>query len=408
VSASRTRTAAAGFIFLTIFLDVLGIGIVIPVLPGIVTDFAGGDESMGARWFGPLAAVYATMQFLFAPLLGALSDKVGRRPVLLTSMTGFGLSYLMLWWAPSLVWLFVARMISGMTGATITTANAYLADISTPETRAKNFGLVGAAFGMGFVFGPALGGILGHVSPRLPFLASAGLVGINLLYGALVLPESLPPEKRRAFRLRDANPLGTVGRLRKWPMVGGLAAAFVFATLAQRGLETVWVLHASWRYGWEELQNGMTLALVGVTVAIVQGGLIRKAVPRFGERRVVLWGLVTVMIGFLAYGAASSGWMVLLIIPVASLGSMATPTLQGMLAGSVPEDEQGAVQGALTSLLSLTAIVAPLIATGLFSWFTRPGAVIVLPGAPFYLGAVFAAIALGIVWRTLNRHGEPS
>ncbi len=405
MNESRTRKAAAGFIFLTIFLDVLGIGIVIPILPGIVTDFAGGDESAGARWFGPLAAVYATMQFLFSPLLGALSDRVGRRPVLLTSMAGFGISYLLLWWAPSIGWLFLARAVSGFTGATITTANAYLADISTPQTRAQNFGLVGAAFGLGFVFGPALGGVLGHVDPRLPFLGSAALVALNFAYGLFVLPESLPPERRRPFRLADANPLGTVVRLRQWPLVAGLATAFVFSTLAQRGLETVWVLHASWRYGWEELENGLTLALVGVMVAIVQGGLIRRVVPRLGERRVILGGLVIVILGFIGYGAAPVGWVFLAIIPLASMGSMATPTMQGMLAGAVPEDEQGAVQGALTSLLALTAIVAPLISTGLFSFFTAPGARWVLPGAPFFAGALFHALALGVAWRTLKRHG---
>jgi MFS transporter, DHA1 family, tetracycline resistance protein len=405
LTESPTRTAAAGFIFLTIFLDVLGIGIIIPILPGIVTEFVGGDESAAARWYGPLAAVYATMQFLFAPAIGALSDRLGRRPVLLVSMAGFGLSYLLLWWAPTLGWLFLARVVSGITGATITTANAYLADVSTPQNRAQNFGLVGAAFGLGFVFGPALGGVLGSVDPRMPFLASAVLVGVNLLYGYFVLPESLPPEKRRAFALKDANPLGSLGRLRQWPLVAGLTTAFVFSTLAQRGLETVWVLYTSWRYGWEELQNGLTLALVGITVAIVQGGLIRKVVPKLGETRVIVGGLVIVALGFVGYGAAPTGMVLLMIIPLASFGSMATPTMQGLLAGAVPEDEQGAVQGALTSLLSLTAIVAPLISTGLFAYFTGPNAPFVVPGAPFFLGAVCQVLALGVAWRTLRRHG---
>lgn len=382
MTETRSRKAAAGFIFLTIFLDVLGIGIIIPVLPGIVTDFAGGDESAGARLYGPLTAVYATMQFLFAPMIGALSDRYGRRPVLLTSMAGFGMSYVMLWWAPSIAWLFVARVISGLTGATVTTANAYLADVSTKETRAQNFGLVGAAFGLGFVFGPAMGGVLGSFGERLPFLASAALAGLNLLYGLFVLPESLPAERRRPFRLADGNPLKTLGTLRRWPLVAGLATAFVFSTLAQRGLETVWVLHCSWRYGWEELQNGLTLALVGVMVAFVQGYLIRKVVPRFGEQKVVLWGLVVVALGFIGYGSAPVGWVVLIVIPIASFGSMATPTMQGLLTGAVPEDEQGAVQGALTSLLSLTAIVAPLISTGLFSYFTSPQAPFTSRGPP--------------------------
>jgi len=392
------------FILVTLFLDILGIGIIIPVLPQLVAEMLGGNESQAAAWYGGIAASYALAQFVFAPVLGALSDRLGRRPVLLISLFGFGVNYLLLGLAPSLGWLFVARTLSGVTGASITTCNAYIADISTADNRARNFGLVGAAFGIGFIFGPALGGLLGHLGPRVPFFVSAGIVAVNWSYGLLVLPESLPPERRRAFSLREANPLGGLARLRRYPTVAGLAVAFVCLALSQRGLETVWVLYTRYRYGWQELQNGLALALVGLMAAVVQGGLVRHIVRRIGERATVVTGLSVAVCGFVLYGLATQGWMILGVVVVTSIGGIAGPAIQGLVAGSVSPSEQGGVQGALTSLMSLTSIFAPLISTQLFSVFTGEGAPLELPGAPFFAGALFVAVALTVTIRVFRRN----
>lgn len=402
------RGARAGivFILITLFLDILGLGIVIPVLPGLVDAFVPGGASAAAPWYAALAAVYAAMQFLFAPFIGALSDRFGRRKVILASLTAFGIDYLILAFAPSLAWLFVGRMIAGVTGATITAANAYIADVSTPETRARNFGFVGVAFGLGFIFGPALGGLLGDIGLRVPFFASAGVVLLNALYGALVLPESLPPEKRRPFSWRRADPFGALLALRAYPLVAGLAFAFLFFSLAQRGLETVFVLYTDYRYGWGPRENGLALALVGVMAAVVQGGLVRPLVARLGERRTVLLGLSISTLGFVGYGLASQGWMLLAVIAFASLGAVAGPAIQGLVAGTVPSSEQGTVQGTLTSLLSLTSVAAPLVSGGLFGAFSGASGVAELPGMPFFVGAGFLLLALALVVRTLRRNPE--
>ena len=396
------------FIMVTLFLDVLGIGIIVPVLPHLVTGMLGGNTSLAASYYGLLAGSYALMQFLFAPLLGALSDRVGRRPVLLVSLFGFGVNYIILGFAPTITWLFIARLFSGITGASVTTANAYIADISDATNRARNFGLVGAAFGLGFIFGPAIGGVLGHFGPRVPFFVSAGIVLANWLYGFLVLPESLPPEHRRPFSIRQANPLSSLLRLREYPMVAGLALAFMFAALAQRGLENVWVLYTQYRYGWGELQNGLALALVGLMAAVVQGYLVRHVVRHFGERKTVVLGLLIASLAFVLYGLADRGWMLLAMIAVGSLGGIAGPAIQALVTGSVSPTAQGAIQGMLTSLLSLTSIFAPLIATQLFAFFTRPEAPVNLPGAPFFVGSIFMALALAMVLRTFRRNPAPS
>jgi len=398
------RRAGMAFILVTLFLDILGIGIIVPVLPHLVTDMLGGNVSNAAYYYGAIAASFALMQFLFAPLLGALSDRLGRRPVLLVSLFGFGVNYIMLGLAPTIGWLFAARLLCGISGASMTTANAYIADISDSSNRSQNYGLVGAAFGLGFIFGPAIGGILGHFGPRVPFFAAAVIVLINWFYGLLVLPESLPREHRRPFSWSAANPLGSLVLLRKFPMVAGLAVAFVFVALAQRGLESIWVLYTQYRFGWQELQNGLALALVGIMAALVQGVLIRRIVPRLGERRSVLTGLVIGMVGMVLYGMASQGWMMLAVIFVTSLSGIAGPAIQGMVAGSVSPSEQGSVQGALTSLMSLTAIFSPLIATQLFGAFTGGAARMELPGIPFFAGAIFLAAALLAVIRVFRRN----
>lgn len=400
----RPRRAAMIFILVTLFIDILGIGIIIPVLPELVKRFVGGETALAGRYVGVIAASYALMQFFFAPLLGALSDRFGRRPILLVSLFGLGIDYLIQGFAPTIGWLFVGRLLAGVMGASFTTANAYIADVSGPEDRARNFGLVGVMFGLGFIFGPALGGVLGSVHLRLPFFVSAGLALVNWLYGYFVLPESLAPEDRSEFSWRKANAWGSIKNLKAYPVVAGLAVAFVLVSLAQRGLENVWVLYTGHRYGWDERTNGLTLALVGVMAALVQGLLVRPAIAWLGERRCILVGLSIGTLAYLGYGLAARGWVVLVVIVVGSLAGIAGPAIQGMVAGSVGRSDQGKVQGALTALMSLTAIVAPLVFTaGLFSYFTSAAAAFRLPGAPFLLGSVLSFAALLWLLRLFRR-----
>ena len=392
------------FILVTLFIDILGIGIIVPILPGLIKELVGGDAARAAVYYGVIISTYATMQFLFAPVLGALSDRYGRRPVILVSLFGLGTDYLIQGWAPSIGWLFLGRIIAGIMGASITTANAYIADVSAPETRARNFGFVGAAFGLGFIFGPVLGGLLSGISLRLPFFVAAGLALVNWLYGFFVLPESLAPDHRSTVSWRKMNPLASLRRLGTYPLVAGLAAAFLFASMAQRGLENVWVLHTGYRYGWDELTNGLTLGLVGVMAVLVQGLLIKPIVWRIGERRTIMLGLTVSTLAFLAYGLAGQGWMVPMIIVFGALAGVAIPAIQGLVAGTVLPTEQGKIQGAFTSLTSLAAIFSPLIFTaGLFSFFTSAAAPVILPGAPFFLGSLLFLIALGLLVRLFRR-----
>lgn len=400
----QPRKAAIAFVLITLFIDILGLGIIIPVLPELVKRFAGGDTALAGRYVGIIGATYALMQFVFAPILGALSDRFGRRPVLLASLFGLGVDFVIQGLAPNIAWLFVGRLFAGVMGASFTTANAYIADISTPDTRARNFGFAGMMFGLGFIVGPALGGLLGGVNLRLPFFVSAALALINWLYGYFVLPESLDERHRSSFTLAKANPLGTVGRLRRYPIVAGLALAFVCSSLAQRGLENVWVLYTGYRYGWDELTNGLTLGLVGLTAAIVQGGMVRPVIGRLGERRTAMLGISVSSIAFLGYGLATQGWMIPCVIVFGSIGGLTGPSIQSIVVGAVLPSDQGKVQGALTSLMSLTNVAAPLLFTaGLFSYFTSEGAPFELPGAPLLVGSVLFLLALVIVIRVFQK-----
>ena len=406
--------AAISFILLTLFIDILGIGIVIPVLPELVKDFAGefaSDpkevDSIAGWYVGMIGASYAFMQFIFAPILGALSDRFGRRPIILGSLAGLGIDFLVQGFAPSITWLFFGRVMAGIMGGSFSTANAYIADVSTPETRARNFGLVGVMFGLGFTLGPATGGLLGGIHIRAPFFAAAGLSFINLMYGIFVLPESLPPEKRSSFTLAKANPFGTIGRLRRYPMIAGLTISFVLLSLAQRGLENVWVLYTGYKFGWDEFSNGLVLGLVGIMACIVQGGLVRPMIKRFGERNAVKFGIMISCMAFLSYGLAPAGWVVLLTIVIGSLGGIGGPALQSIIAGQVDDSEQGKVQGAITSLVSLTNIIAPLFFTaGLFSYFTSDEAPFKLPGAPFLVGSFLILCGLVVVISVFRRFPE--
>lgn len=392
------------FILITVFIDVLGIGIVIPILPELVRSFVGGSAAEAGRWYGIIAATYATTQFVFAPILGSLSDRFGRRPIILLSLFGLGIDYLIQGLAPTIWWLFLGRLLAGVMGASFTTANAYIADVSGPEDRARNFGLMGVAFGLGFIFGPALGGILGEIDLRLPFFGSAALALVNWLYGFFVLPESLSPENRGDISWKKANPVGGLAVLRMYPLVAGLAVSFVFVGLAQRGLETTWVLYTTYRFGWDEGTNGLSLALVGAMAVVVQGGLVRPIVRRFGERRSILFGLGLATFTFLGYGLATEGWMMFGIIIIGALAGVAGPAIQGLIAGTVEARDQGKVQGAITSLRSLTSIFAPLIfASGVFSYFTSPEAPMELPGAPFLLGSGLWAVAFIVVLKVFKR-----
>lgn len=399
--------AAIIFILITMFIDILGIGIIIPVLPELVKEFAGGSTSLASWYVGLIAASYSLMQFLFAPILGALSDQYGRRPVILVSMFGLGIDFLLQGFAPNITWLFLGRLFAGILGANISTANAYIADVSSPENRARNFGLSGAMFGIGFIFGPALGGLLGSVHLRMPFFVAAGLALLNGLYGYFVLPESLPVDQRSKFTFSKANPFQTIKRLKAYPTVAGLAIALTFASLAFRGLENVWVLSTSYRYGWDEFDNGITLGLVGLMAVIVQGFLVRPMIAGLGEQRTLKLGLLVSALTFLAYGLATEGWMILVIIVLGAFGGVTGPAIQCIVAEHVGSSDQGKVQGALTSIVSLTNIVAPILFTaGLFSYFTSEQAVIQIPGAPFYLGAILLFIALIIVYRLFSKHSQ--
>ena len=405
---ARTRRAGMLFIFITLFIDILGLGIIVPILPELIKQFLGGDVALAGRYYGLIISSYALMQFLCAPALGVLSDRFGRRPVILISLFGLGIDYLIQGWAPSIGWLFVGRFVAGIMGASITTANAYIADVSTPETRARNYGFVGVAFGLGFILGPALGGLLGGINLRLPFFVAAGLALVNWLYGFFVLPESLALEHRTIRSWRHLNPLTSILGLRAYPLVAGLALAFAFASLAQRGLESVWVLYTGFRYGWDEQTNGLTLALVGVMAALVQGLLIKPIITRFGEHSTIILGLSISMMAFLSYGMASAGWVVLVIIVFGSLSGVTLPAIQGLVAGTVARSEQGKVQGALTSLTSLTSIFSPLMfTTGLFSFFTSDRAPFIMPGAPFFLGSLLFLVALTSLVRLFQKQSKP-
>ena len=395
------------FIWVTLFIDILGIGIVIPVLPKLVEELSGTDVSGASMYYGLIVASYATMQFFFAPILGGLSDRFGRRPILLVALFGLGVDFLIQGFAHQLWLLFLARVISGIFGASFTVGNAYIADISTDETRARNFGLVGAAFGLGFTFGPPLGGLLGASDLRIPFFVTAGLALVNWLYGYFILPESLPPEKRRAFSFKNAKPLGAIGTLRRYPLIAGLTFVFLLKAFAQRGLENVFVLYSDAQFNWTAMTVGVFLGWVGVLAIIVQGGMVRPSVKRFGERKVLLIATFISAVSFIGYAFASQPWMLPVIAVIGALGGLAGPAIQSLITKEVDESFQGEVQGALTSLQSLTSIAAPLVFTSvLFGYFTRASAPVYFPGAPFLLGGILIFVAFFIAIAVFKRWPE--
>ncbi len=394
-AASR---AALAFIFVTVVLDVLALGIVIPVLPKLVLGFLGGDMVRTAQIVGIFGTAWAAMQFLASPLLGALSDRFGRRPVILLSNFGVALDYIVMAIAPSLAWLFVGRVLSGITAASLTTAGAYVADVTPPEKRAQGFGMLGAAFGLGFILGPALGGVLGGIDPRLPFWVAAALSLANGCYGLFVLPESLPPEKRAPFSFARANPIGALKLLRRHPELSGLATVSLLQQLAHYVYPSIFVLYAFHRYGWGEQTVGLTLAAVGVFAAIVQGGLAGRIVKALGERRTLLLGCLFGVIGFAIYGAAPTGLVFWLGMPIMALWGLASPASQSLMTQRLEAHEQGQLQGALTSLMALAGLVGPGLFTQTFARFIdERGAEI--PGAPFFVSSVLVVVAFVIAER---------
>jgi MFS transporter, DHA1 family, tetracycline resistance protein len=393
VSAQGPRRAALVFIFVTIALDMMAIGVVVPVLPKLVEDFVNEDTAAAARIFGVFGVVWALMQFVFMPIMGSLSDRFGRRPVILLSNFGLGLDYVLMALAPNLAWLFVGRVISGITAASISTSMAYVADVTPVEKRASAFGVTGIAFGLGFVLGPALGGLLGGIDPRLPFWAAAGLSLLNGLYGLFVLPESLPPERRRAFEWRRANPVGSLRLLRSRPGLMRLATIAFLSNLAHAVLPSVFVLYAGFRYGWQERTVGLSLALIGISSAIVQGALVGPLVARLGERLTLLTGLTFGVAGFVAYALAPTGAVFLSVIPLVALWGLSGPSAQGLMTRLVDPRQQGELQGANGVVLGIAAMIGPALFTLTFATFISADNRWQIPGAPFYLAALLLAVA---------------
>ncbi len=397
--AKNPKNAALSFIFITLLIDCTGLGVIIPVTPRLIEELTGGGLSEASQYGGWLTFAYAIMQFVFSPVLGGLSDRFGRRPVLLISLLGLGIDYLLLAFAPTIFWLFIGRFIAGICGASFTTASAYIADISTPEKRAQNFGLVGAAFGVGFIIGPVIGGLFSHFGVRAPFLLAAALSLLNFLYGYFVLPESLKPENRRTFELKRANPIGSLAHLQKYPAIMGLIGSILLIYIAGHAAQSTWSYYTMEKFKWNEAWVGYSLGFVGLTVGLVQGGLIRYIIPKIGQRKAVYYGLILYVISFFLFAFATKGWMMFAFMVPYALAGISGPALQGIMTNRVPANEQGELQGALTSLISLTQIAGPILMTYLFSWFTRPDGSIYFPGSPFLMGGILTLLSLLLAYR---------
>ncbi len=404
----KNRKAALGFIFITILVDMTGLGIIIPVMPKLITELTGGSISDASVYGGWLIFAYAFFQFLFSPVLGGISDRVGRRPVLLFSLFGLGIDYVVLALAPNIIWLFIGRVIAGIGGASITTASAYVADVSPPGKRAQNFGMIGAAFGLGFIIGPVIGGILGEYGSRIPFFAAAGLTLLNWLYGFFIVPESLDKENRRAFSWKRANPIGTLLHLKKYPAIIGMIASIFLVYLAAHAVQSTWAFFTIETFKWTEAEVGYSLGFVGFVVALVQGVLIRPVVKAVGQVKAVYIGLSFNALGLLLFAFATEGWMIYAILVPYALGGFAGPSMQGIMTSQVPVDEQGELQGGMTSMASVTSIIGPVMMTSIFAYFTDPENDIYFPGAPFILATILAIVSMILVIKTLVGSGIKS
>jgi DHA1 family tetracycline resistance protein-like MFS transporter len=402
IEVSSVRSGAVVFIFITLLLDMFALGLIMPILPKLVESFVDSDTASAARIFGLFGTAWALMQFFFSPLLGGLSDRFGRRPVVLLSNFGLAADYVLMALAPSLTWLFIGRLISGITSASVSTAFAYITDITPPERRAAVFGKIGVAFGAGFILGPAVGGLLGGMDPRLPFWVAAGLSFANAMYGLLILPESLPRDRRSPFRWKSANPLGALHLLRSDRVLAGLSIVNFVAQVAHVVLPSTFVLYATYRYGWDTKTVGITLAMVGICAMLVQGVAIGPIVRRLGERRALLLGLSSGAAGFLIFGLALSGALFWLGIPVMALWGVAGAATQALTTQLVASDQQGQLQGATSSVQSVAQMVGPFLFTLTFAYFIGANAPLKLPGAPFLLAAALLVLALVIAIRTLT------
>ncbi len=400
---------ALAFVAITLLLDTVGFGLIIPVLPTLLVQLTGKGVSQAAVDGGWLAFVYATMQFLCAPVLGNLSDRFGRRPVLLIAIGALGVDYLIMGLAPTLGWLFLGRTISGMAGASFTPAYAYVADISPPEKRAQHFGVISAMFGVGFIAGPAIGGLLGGLGPRAPFFAAAILGGLNLLYGTFVLPESLPAERRRPFHWTRANPLGTLRQMRRQPLVSGLLGAMFLWMLANQVMPTTWSFYTRYRFGWSEAMIGLSLAAAGAVMTLAQTTMPRLLVRRVGERRAGLLGVFVAALGYAGYGAATAGWMMFAWLTTWLVGAIVMPMTNAIMSHRVEPDAQGELQGAVAALFSLSSIIGPPIMTGLFGHFTAADSPVQVPGAAFFTAALLTVGCFGLYWSaTRSRVADPA
>lgn len=399
-----SKKAAIGFIFVTLLIDIMGWGLIIPVMADLIAQLKHIPVNEASTYGALLLSVFAITQFLFAPVIGNLSDKYGRRPVLLLSLFGFGVDYIILALAPAYGWLFIGRVIAGFTGASFTTATAYIADVSTDETsRAKNFGMIGAAFGLGFVLGPALGGLLANWGLRAPFYAAAVLCLLNCLYGYFFLPESLSKENRRPFDWKRANPFGSLKFLTRHPEIGGLALSFFLIYLGSQAVNGNWNFFTIYRFNWSERMVGISLAVVGVLAGAVQAGLTRVINPKIGNEKSIYLGLSLYRLGMVLFAFATQGWMMFAFLVPYCLGGICGPSLQSVISGHVPRNQQGELQGALTSLMSLTTIIGPLMMNGTFAYFTSAKAPFHLPGVHFLLGALCMLLSIFITYKVLNR-----
>ena len=397
------KQAAIGFIFITMLIDITGWGIIIPVIPKLIKELINGDISEAAKYGGWLTFAYAITQFICAPLIGNLSDKYGRRPIILISLFAFALDYLLLAFSPTIIWLFVGRIIAGLTGASITTASAYIADVSTPENRAKNFGMIGAAFGLGFIIGPVIGGLLGQFGSRVPFYAAAILCMLNFIYGYFILPESLSKENRRAFEWKRANPITAFLRLKKYPSLLGLILAIFLLYVGSHAVHSNWSFFTMYRFNWDEKMVGISLGVVGLLVGIVQGGLIRWTSPKLGNTKSIYIGLALYTVGMLLFAFATQSWMMFVFLIPYCLGGIAGPALQATVSSKVPANEQGEMQGTLASLMSASAIIGPPMMTNTFYFFTHKEAPFQFAGAPFILGGFLMLLSTIIAFNTLHK-----